>query len=190
SVMNPVSGITDSVLVEITLTGGTNPLGTFSLDDFKLIGSVTPVVSGGNSKQSDIVSSSGFSSPQNIPYLNYQEDNNLDLSNSLEIAQFTIRDGAGISDADSLPTTLNSISFSINNHDFLRRLALYDGATELADLPVTGNSISFSGLSGLSAPDDGSKTFSIRASFTTNVTDREQFSLSVSNASADSSGSA
>src|SRR5690606_18079229 len=34
SVMNPVSGITDSVLVEITLTGGTNPLGTFSLDDF------------------------------------------------------------------------------------------------------------------------------------------------------------
>src|SRR5690606_3172693 len=114
--------------------------------DFKLTGSVTPIASGGNSNNSDIVFNSGFISPQNIPYLSYQEHADLNLSNSLEIGQFSIRDGGGAADADTLPTTLNIISFSVSNHNFLRRLALYDGNTELADVPVTGNSISFSGI--------------------------------------------
>lgn len=187
-VANPVSGITDSLLIEISLSHASGS-GTFRIDNFKITGSVTPVASGGNSSQSDIIHNTSFAAPQDIPYLNYQESADLNLSNSLEIGQFTIRDGGGTADTDSLPTSLTGISFLIHNHSFLQRLALYDGTTELAESPVSGNTISFSGLNGLSAPDDSFKTFSLRASFTTSVTDKEQFSISVFSADTDPSGS-
>jgi len=158
--------------------------GTFRIDDLVINGSAIP----SNSSSSNIIRNASFTEPTNIAYAATQENSNLTTSNSLEVAQFTIQDGGGSSDADALATILNSITFTVSNHTLLRRLALYDGNTEVSTEQVTGSTVTFSGLT-LSAADNSSKTFSIRASFAATVTDNQQFSFTVSSATASGSGS-
>ena len=137
------------------------------------------------STSSDIVSAG--SEPSNIDYASHQET---DLtSSSLQVGSFTIRDGGASSpDSDSAATTLNAITFTVANGANLRRVALYDGDTEIAEV-AGGASVAFSGLSGLAAADDGTKTFKVLASFASSVTDNQQLSFTVSSAAADSAGS-
>jgi|GEM_PF-6241500 len=138
----------------------------------------------GNSA-SDIVAAT-FTAPVNIAYFNYTS-NNITSANSVEVGKFTIRDGGASADADANTTTLTAISFSLTNSGNIQRVALYDGATELQE--VAGAAIvSFSSLS-LSAPDNGTKDFSLRVTYNTTVTDNQQYQFTVTSATANASGS-
>lgn len=135
---------------------------------------------------SDIIVNPSFVYPTNIPYINYQTTDitsaNIGTS-SIEIAQFTIRDGGtGAPDADALPTILNNLQFSVATCGAIRRLAIYDGTTEIAEITPTCAFASFSGLN-IQAPDDGTKTFRVIASFNASpITDRSQIRLTVTSA--------
>lgn len=123
--------------------------------------------------------------PQNILYTNFQENINLTEANSLAVMEFRVRDGgASNNDADNLNTVLNSITLNLTNHTFIRRIALYNATTEIAEQAVSGPTVTFSGLTGsaVTAPDNGNRIITVRVSFTTNVTDNAQFSISFGNA--------
>jgi hypothetical protein len=137
------------------------------------------------SSGSDVIADSGFSYPQNIAYGNSQETDV--TSSSPAVAQFVLRDGGSSADADSADTTLTAITFNVANSANLRRVALYDGTAELGEVAV-GATATFTGLS-VAAPDGGTKTLTVRASFQSTVTDNQQFSFSVSSATASTSGS-
>ena len=142
-----------------------------------------------NSNTSDIIIHGSFTEPSNIAYAANQDNTNLTDVNSIEVARFTLRDGGGASDADANSTALTAISFTVDNYAVLRRLALYDGTTEISEIAIISGTVSFSSLSGLIASDNGTKDFSLRASFAGSVTDNTQFSFTVSSASADVAGS-
>ena len=141
-----------------------------------------------NSNVSDIIIHSTFTEPSNIAYASNQENSNLTDLNSIEVARFTLRDGGATTDGDTNSTTLNTITFTIAGHTNLRRLALYDGVTELSEVAISTGTATFSGLT-LAAVDNSSKDFSLRASFAGTVTDNSQFSFTVSSATADIAGS-
>lgn len=150
-------------------------------------GNQQTIVAAANSVQSDIIRASGFTEPANVAYGSYQATD-ITSANSIEMARFTIRDGGGSADSDSASTTLTAISFSVANGGILRRVALYDGTSEVAEV-AGGTTVSFGGFSGLVAADGGTKNFSVRATFNASVTDNEQLQFTVSSATADSGGS-
>lgn len=152
------------------------------IDDINITGSPLS----GNSTSSDIIANGSFSAPSNINYANYQATDITDV-NSLEVAQFTIRDGGAAADGDAVGTILTNFVMSLSNPANIRRVALYDGTTELAEL-AGGATVNFSGLT-VTAPDDGTKTFSVRVTFNTAVTDNHQFVFTVTSATADAAGS-
>jgi len=123
--------------------------------------------------------------PQNIDYsLAANQVNDL-ISTSLAVMEFRIRDGGLTNtDADDLGTTLNAITLNITNWANLKRLALYNGLTEIAEAAVTGPTLTFSGLTGseVTAPDNANRIITVRVSFQTTVTDNQQFSFSFANA--------
>ncbi len=138
------------------------------------------------SSASDIIRDNSFTEPSNIDYTAHQE---ADLTSaSLQVGSFKIRDGADTADADSASTTLDAITFTVANGANLRRVALYDGTTEVAEV-AGGPTVTFSGPLGLAAPDGGSKTFKVLASFNSTVTDQQQVQFTVSSATANSGGS-
>jgi hypothetical protein len=141
-----------------------------------------------NSNTSDIIVSASFTEPSDIAYASNQENTNLTFGNSIEVAQFTLRDGGATTDGDANSTTINSITFTISNHVALRRLALYDGSTELGEVAISSGTATFSGLT-LAANDNSSKDFSLRASFAGTIVDNTQFSFTVSSVTADIAGS-
>ncbi|MEC5156963.1 choice-of-anchor D domain-containing protein [Chryseobacterium sp. MP_3.2] len=129
------------------------------------------------SAASDIVIKSGYVYPQNIPYANYQATDINGGANDIEIAKFTIRDGGASADADNLGTSLSQLTLSTSNFSNIRRIALYDGAIEIAEQAGAATH-TFTGLN-LLAPDNGTKDFSVRVSFNTAVTDNQQIVLGV-----------
>lgn len=136
---------------------------------------------------SAIIITPSYTYPQNIPYQNYQATDITNTSNDIEIASFTLRDGTGTPDADNLPTTLTDLTFSLSNSANIRSVALYDGATEIAEEDGAA-SVVFTGMS-LVAPDNGTKIFTIRVSYNNVVTDNLQNLFTVSSATALSTGS-
>ncbi|MFY0482348.1 InlB B-repeat-containing protein [Flavobacterium sp. PLA-1-15] len=146
---------------------------------------ITLTGTGTASATSNIIANAGFiNSP--INYLNYI-NSNITAANSFELGQFIIQDGGGSPDADNLGTTLSTLSLLVGNVAYLERIALYDGTTEIAELPATFTTV-FTGLS-LATTDGGTKTFSIRASFKTAVTDNQRIIVTVSGATAAATGS-
>jgi len=152
----------------------------------RLRGSITSTQADANS---DIVRSTSFTEPENIDYLNFDAASGLTTSNALKIGEFTIRDGgaSGI-DTDGLATTLTDISFDISNSGFIAALAIFDNGTPVAEVTSVTATTNFSGLT-LSALENSSKSFEVYATFTSSVTDNEQFQLTVSSAIADNNGS-
>ncbi len=167
---------------------GADVSGSGSRDEFGLDSiAVSATFTSSNSSSSDIIRNTGFSEPTNITYASYQET---DLtSSSLEVARFDIRDGGGSADADALATSLTAVTFSLSNWANVRRVAIYDGSIEISEVAVSSGTVTFSGLSGLSAADNGTKTFSLRASFNSTVTDNQQFQFTITSATADGAGS-
>jgi hypothetical protein len=141
-----------------------------------------------NSSSSDIITNPSFTYPINIPYGSYQGTTPLTDANSIEVAQFDIRDGGGTADADVLATTLTALTLNVANPASIRRIALFDGSTNVGEV-AGGATAAFSSLT-LAAADNASKTFSVRVSFLSSVTDNQQFSFTVNSATASGSGSA
>jgi len=138
--------------------------------------------------RSDIIINSGWSEPQNIPYLSYLATNGLTTGNSVETGSFTIRDGAGANDSDVFSTKLTDITFEIDKFENVQAIAIFDGTTNVSEVTTVNATVDFSGLS-LEAPDGGEKDFSIRITFKTTVTDKENLKFTITSATADPSGS-
>lgn len=139
------------------------------------------------STASDIIENTGFSYTSNINYSSFVNAGPLTSANSLELAQFTIRDGGAGTDADAFSTTLTNLTLSVSNHANLNRIAIFDGTTNIAEV-AAGASVSFSSL-GLVAADNSTKTFSVRASFNSNVTDNQEIQLTITSATAQAGAS-
>lgn len=136
---------------------------------------------------SDIIANTGFAYPTNVTYNTFQEAANIvNSATSLNVAQFDVRDGGGTPDADAFPTVITNLTLDLSSSfGLIRRIALYDaaGTVELTgtnDQAVAGQFVSFSGLT-ITAPDNGSITFTVRVSFQDPVTDNLQFTVAVSN---------
>ncbi|OYU96063.1 MAG: hypothetical protein CFE21_06530 [Bacteroidetes bacterium B1(2017)] len=145
-------------------------------------------ITNSSSSSSNIILNSSFTHPTNIDYSAYQTASTLTSGNSIEVGQFDIQDGGGSSDADALSTTLTAISFTVANFSNIRTLAIFDGSTNVGELTSVTATSSFSGLT-LAPSDNGSKTFSLRATFKSSVTDNQQISFTVSSATASGAGS-
>lgn len=174
--LNIANGTTFTIVWTTTdVTGADNGI---AIDDFSL----TPTTTATGT--SDIIANGSFTAPTNIAYASFQSANITD-ANSVEVAQFTIRDGgASAPDANSTTTTLTDITFSLSNSSNIRRVALYDGASEILEV-AGGATVPFSGIgSALIAPDNGTKTFSIRVTFNAAVTDNQQFQFAITAATA------
>jgi len=142
------------------------------------------------SNESDIIKTSGWSEPTNIDYTLYSASSGLTTSNSIEVGKFTIRDGgASASDADEEATILTAITFSISKYYNIEALAIFDGSSNIAEVTSVNSSTAFTIITGLSAPDDGTKDFSVYATFKTTVTDNDNLKFTVSSVTADPSGS-
>ncbi|MGQ2983168.1 YDG domain-containing protein [Flavobacterium sp.] len=174
--------ISGNVRVRVTKTaGGSNRL---NIDDVSWTAGTVPA-----SSASDIIRNTAFTEPSNIDYKLYQTTSDITASNSVEVGSFTIRDGAATADTDTNGTTLSAISFTVANNANISRLAIYDGTTERGDIAVSSGTASFTGLSGLTAADGGTKTFTLRAAFRSTVTDNAQLRFTVSAATAATSSS-
>ena len=135
------------------------------------------------------ISDNGFDEPDNINYSLYNSASGLTTANAIKIGEMIIRDGGSAgTDADTDGTTLTDITFSVSNPSFLQALAIFDGTNNLGEVTSVSASTAFSSLS-LVTPDEGTKVFDIYATFSCNVTDNEQIQLTVSSATADTSGS-
>ncbi len=155
---------------------------TFSINDFTFNGNVISTTTG----TSDIIATPSFVFPTNIDYKLFQGAT-LTTANSIEVGQFTIRDGgASAPDADATATNLTSLTLSLSNFANIRRVALFDGSTNLSEV-AGGATPTFASLT-LSAPDNGTKVFSIRVSFNTAVTDNQQFQFAITNTTATGTG--
>ncbi len=176
-------GSTGSLLdIKITFGGLTSSDEDIAIDHIEIYGTATSSYD----NESNIVLSSSFSEPTNIPYINYQATDITNGSNDIKIAEFVIQDGGDDNtDNDGVGTILTDLTFSITNGGDIRRIALYEGATEVAETNG-GTSVSFSGLN-ITATDEGTKTFSVLASFNSTVTDNDQIQLTITSATADGS---
>ncbi|OYQ38086.1 hypothetical protein CHU92_06620 [Flavobacterium cyanobacteriorum] len=139
------------------------------------------------SAASDIIRDATFTEPSNIAYASFQATD-ITTANSVVVGSFVMRDGGGTTDSDTFGTTLTALTFSVANGGNIRRLALYDGTTELAEV-AGATSAAFSSFS-TATTDGGTKTLTLRATFTTSVTDNQQLQFTVSSATAGTSGSA
>ena len=139
-----------------------------------------------SSSSSNITLSSPVTQPARIDYINFLSGNITGAANAFELARFSINDGGndGGTDMDGANTILNEITFDISNPDNIRRIAIYDGTTEVAEIAGGASSLTFTGLaSDLVALDDDSKEFIVYVTFNpANVIDLENHQLIIMNA--------
>ena len=129
--------------------------------------------------------------------IDYKEHQDI-TTESYTLARYILSDGDAdgvANDQDGAPTILESLTVSISNPDNIKEIALYDnGGTQIASTLTNGAaSIVFSGTAlstALTAPDNNSVTFTIRASFEAgaDVTDNDLIQLTVTAATVASSG--
>jgi len=150
------------------------------------------------SSSSDIQAAGNETS--NIDYAAYQLGAIGATTDAVRVWSFSIRDGGGSPDTDLLGTILTGVTIDkgssngiTNWANTIRQAALYNGSTEVAEVSVTSETITFSGLSGanVTAADDGSVTLDLYLTFETSAVDNSQYQFQITNAnvSAGSSGS-
>ena len=141
------------------------------------------------SPNSDIIKNPTWSE-SSIDYASYNAGSGLTTSNSIDVAGFRMRDGGGSSDADNVTTTLTDLEVTIDNWEYIKAIAIFDGSTNIAEVTsVTSSKVTFSSISGLSAADDSYKDFTLFATFNSSVTDNTNLKFKISSATASSSGS-
>jgi hypothetical protein len=150
------------------------------------------------SSASDIVAVASSEAATVSSLANYASP--LGSSDGVQVWQVTVRDGGGSADADLLPTILNAMTFSqpttgstVSDWGAAMLAAdLFDGTTHLASGTVGTSTIVFNGLT-LTAPDDGSKTISLRISLKNPLpasSDGQSFRLRVTSANVTAASSA
>ena len=174
-------------------TEGGNSSGV-AIDNISVTGTDIPAAS----SSSNIIGAANETS--NIAYASYQASSITATTEALKVYSFTIQDGGGAADGDLFPTLLSSITFtkgsgnSVTNWaNTIRKAALFDGPIKVAEVDVAGETIAFTGLSGVNvaADDGGSKTLDLFLTFESSVTDNQQlqFQIASANVSAAVSGS-
>ncbi len=137
-----------------------------------------------SSNQSVLTAQTGYAYSSNINYMASANQGNNVTSSSVGVMGFTLKDGPiGQNDADNAPTILTSITLNVTNPTILQKLALYDGNTELAEVSVSGNQVVFNNLS-ITAMDNGTKNFELKATYTASVIDNTQNQYTVSGVTA------
>ena len=158
-----------------------------TLPGIRLTGNITATST--NDDESNIITSVSFDPSDNINYQLYSAPAGLTTVNSLKIGEFTIQDGGDdLTDADALNTILTDLEFNVNGEANIAALALFDSTTNVAEVSSVSETTLFSGINGgagLIAPDNGSKTFDIYATFSTTITDNEQIQLTINTATPD-----
>lgn len=192
--LTPTSGTVASTTIYTRLKSGL-AVGTYN-------GTLTATSSGAPTKQitlsgsvsysnsSDIIANTTYVYNSNIAYANYQAASITNTGQSVDVFKFDIRDGGGASDADALGTELNAITFNVTNNANIRSAALFNGNAMLNNAPViSGNTISFSGLSGsdFTAADNSSSSVTLRVTFKNTVTDNQQLQFTIASATANPS---
>jgi hypothetical protein len=120
---------------------------------------------------------------ENIDYTAYNSLSSLTITNSVAVGEFTIRDGgASGADSDEVSTTINFIQFKLTNSENIAAIAIFDEegetALNLREITDATEILRFLGLT-LSAEDNGTKNFTVRVTFKSNVTDNAQIELTV-----------
>lgn len=140
----------------------------------------------GPSSLSDIISNAGGTFyTANIDYLQYQATTITTVgSGAVAVMDLQLRDGgSNAPDDDALPTQLTGLTLNYTGAaNTIRKAALFDGATKVAEVTAGANSISFTGITGLSAADNSTKNFTLAVSFNTTVTDRDKLVFTVASA--------
>jgi hypothetical protein len=103
---------------------------------------------------------------------------------------FTVRDGAGTTDADALGTDLSAITFSVTNSANIRNARIFNGSSPVGSVvSVSGGNLTFTGLTGLTTTDGGTLALNLRVTFNSTVTDNQKMVFTVTSASTGSSSS-
>jgi hypothetical protein len=164
----------------ITCSGGGSADKTVNCDGYVSPSSSSDVIAVAASESATIPSTQNANAP-------------LAIGTGAQVWSFTIRDGGGSSDADILPTIVNSITFaqaagnSVSNwSQAIKTISLFDGATPVtATVSVTATQIQFTGMS-LSVADNTNKTITVRLSLNCGIggsnSDGDDFGFSLSNA--------
>ncbi len=194
----PVADLTQTGLAtdladvaRFVLRQGTNSVNA-EVDGIRVGTSWGSVAGSVGSTSSDIVAANGETA--NIPYASFQLASITTTSDAQKVWSFTVRDGAGAGDADALPTILTAVTITKGASDntttwanTIRKAALFDGSTKVAEINVTGETMAFTGLT-VTAPDEGSKTLDLYLTFEANVTDNQQLQFQVTSANATAQG--
>jgi|GEM_PF-1471444 len=177
--------------------------GNISIPNNDATGSENPYVinftgTGVANNISDVSFNSGSSASTNtnIAYATYQAttiaNTGTGVNGSIGVMGFYVRDGGStLTDADNVGTELTAISFTVSNVSNLRRAALFNGTTFIAEVAATASPIVFTGLSGVNvtAADNTQLALNLRVSFASTVTDNQQVQFTVSSVSANASSS-
>lgn len=150
----------------------------------------------GNSTSSDIITANNET--LNIDYASKTAASITATTDAIRVWSFTIRDGGGVADGDAVGTILTAVTINKGGSNGVtswantaKQAALYDGATEVAEITVTGEIMVFSSFS-VTAADGGNKTLDLYLTFeTTNITDNQQFQFRIqkTNTTTDAAGS-
>ena len=119
----------------------------------------------------------------------------LTSSTGAQVWQITVRDGGAAPDGDSLPTIITALTIGRGTSSVVTSFAatilaadLFDGATNVGSAVIAANSLSFTGLN-ISAPDDGTKTLSLRISLkTSGLVDNQAFQFDLASAGVTTAG--
>lgn len=104
---------------------------------------------------------------------------------SVSLFEFDVRDNGG----DTFATTMTDLNITLNDvGSNLRKIALYDGATELTEITAVNGVLVFTGFM-LNIPNNTTKRLSLRATFNLNVTDNSSIGFTINSATANVSGS-
>jgi hypothetical protein len=175
--------VTDDFTISL-VPGGVN-IAPGSTETFGTISNSIDIVT---SQLSDIILNGGTTT--DIPYINKRTGNPLTTGNSVSLATFQIRDGAGANDPDNKSTTLTSLGIQLSaNWDMVRRIGLFDMGSLVSQQDVTGPNITFSGLSLPATDPAGTNNFDIRVTFDNLVADNARIDVTITSATALASGS-
>jgi hypothetical protein len=130
--------------------------------------------------ESIIVYNAG-SATAGINYAGFQSSATLTTGNAESLGQFQIQDGGSGGDDDNEPTILTRIEFSVANAGNIREIAIFDGTTNVGQVSNPGSTVTFTGLN-ITANDDNTKNFRIRATFDAAVTDNDVITITITDA--------
>lgn len=186
TISGPSGTATFQVNFNPTGTGAANGVITILNDDAdESIYTINVGGTGIASATSNIIADAAFSYAQNIDYTQYQSAAATN-TNSIGAFRMQLQDGGNaFNDGDTLPTQLTALSLSYSGTaNTIRSAALYNGSTWIANATIGANSISFAGLSGVSAPDNSSLALTLYVTYNTTVTDNQQLQFTVNSVTA------